>query len=266
MTLRWFKIGWRLLALCSLGLGASACKQAEAPPFLDHVDVVFEQGRASLSLEFFADLKLQLNAFAALEPYGFIQFAASTVDRGFVINSDLHVDIFRDPKYQKTIVDSLPNGTPFPSYVGSPLAAHDFHWSPQWTGTLYLGQDPGKRLFGASVNLSFVDKQFPKGLNITQTIRDGRDAIIGAVTFFGPRVNDLGRVVHPGGVFVVVNLNDLVTYGTDRGSVTVQQRVPIVVEGPLEIHNPGGADVSPQALLRLYEQTFAAGRESGLLK
>ena len=259
----------RLMVLASVLMGSVTtvgCNKGETRAFIDKVDVVFDRGRASLSFEFFPELSLQLSAFSQIEPYGYVQFAASTAERGFVINSDLHVDVFQDPRFQQSIVDTLPNGTPFPSYVNGRLGAYDFYWSPQWTGTLYVGVDPGKRLIGTSVNLSFVERQFPQDLNITQNIRDDRGTVIGVVTFFGPQINQVGRVVKPGGVFVLVNLNDLVSYGAPGAMTTVRHRVPIVMDGQLEIHNPNGADVSQEALFRLYEQTFAAGREAGLLK
>jgi hypothetical protein len=235
--------------------------------FLDSINVGFKDNRANLSFEFSPNFTLDLEVLKQIGNYGFVQFSPYTGTDGFRINSVLDGNVFLDSIFTGRIVSTLPNGTPFPSFVNAPLGAFDFQQGPKWSGTLYVSADLSKRLLGVSANLAFIDKSFPEGLNVTQRIKSGAK-VVGSATYFGPKLTSSGEIDRPGGIFVVVNLDEIVGLGSvlRANSDTGMAQLPIAIDPEVEVHTMDGRPVDSGALTEIYFNLLAKGLDAGVLK
>lgn len=259
----------QILAAWVAGCGAmtlSGCNGSTASQLVREIQAELADGRVDLAVEFTGDLSLNLEVLSRIGDYGTVQFVPSGNETGFTILLDLSVESYADPGLVDNIVRSLPNGTPFPSYVDTAISAFEFARDKDWSGLIYLGLEPGKRLLGTSVNLEFLNGSFPPGVNITQRIRGRNNTILGSVTFFGPAVDSSGSVTAPGGIFVAVGLNAILS---QTGQVNSLQgghaTIPVTVDPEMEVYNPQGADLSDAELARLYQLVIDQGRAAGVI-
>ncbi len=169
----------------------------------------------------YLDLKIEFNKATSINTefsvpildYGKVSFSPENDNSGFTLGFAVNLKYIEDQdilRLEKT--RKLPNGEPMPSYVQADVARLHFTTpSDKVSDSVYLGLDARAMYLGNAVELNVFDANFPSGLVISQRILDKQQRSLGVVTFFGPKVVN-GQVVAPGGIFLMTNITDLVTY------------------------------------------------------
>lgn len=173
-----------------------------------------ENNQISVELEFNRDLTLNTDVIVPILEYGSVSLFSSDEEHGLRIAAALNMDAFVDSRILRLErTRKLPNGQPMSTYVTTDVARL---WvratkNAKVAASAYLGLDPEKVYVGTSVELSFLDANFPQGLVLSQRIRDDRGRMLGVITLFGPEVENK-KVIAPGGVFFITNASDLAAY------------------------------------------------------
>ena len=170
----------------------------------------FQDGKAAFAVLFSPDFTLSMENRSPVGKYGEIAFVpGTTADFGFKFDAILNVGAYLDTTINKTKVNRLPNGAPFPSYIGSSLSRYEFVNKTNFSGNVYLGSDVGKRYLGTAVALNFLSDSIPSGIALSQSLYNAKKERVGVATVYGPVV-DKGGVVAPGGLFGAINLSTTV--------------------------------------------------------
>lgn len=256
-------------ALASVAIISSmslySCGESEGQDIVKNLKVVFQQSLAKLDVEFAGNITLNVELTVPVEDYGFVTFVPSTASEGFRIITSLDLSIFEDLRFQTGRTSTLPNGVPFPSYVGTELATYRLKPLDKFGAILYLGVQETNRFIGATVELGFIDEDFPPGATISQKFVDEKGEVLGVVTLYGPRFDEFGNMTAPGGLFAASNLSNLIGgIISEDGTRLVNQ--PTVKPSEVEIQIPGEENPSPAELQELYERFMERGREAGLIR
>jgi hypothetical protein len=213
--------------------------------------------RVELGLEFQKELELNTDLIVPIKDYGEIKLLAPYGTKGLQITGSLNLDMFLDPDFiHMERTRFLPNGGSMSSYVETNLARIRFQPHDSIGTSLYLGvDDTSKRYLGTSIELGFIDQNFPQGLIISQRLNDSMNRPLGVITFYGPKVEN-GRLIAPGGLFFVTNLTDLHAYKKDPSTLNDHRLIP---DTKTEINDPYKKMLSDprkiQNLLDLYERS-----------
>ena len=256
-----------LLLICS-ALSLQSCGESGGTnQFLKNFIAAFSQGKASLDVEFTRTVNINIGILKQIGDYGTMQFIPGTAGKGFRIKADLDVSVFADPNITLNRVSELPNGTPFPEFITSPeLASYKFVDNGNWSGELYLGLEAGKKYLGASLSLNFVSQVFPVGLNIFVPLFSQDETEIGTLIFYGPQVDALGNVIEPGGIFVIVNLSDLIGgSGVTRVGDKLVNHIKVIDEGKIGVWSRDGRDLDLTDMKILYNRFRLYGQRAGLI-
>lgn len=227
------------LALFSIGAVTTGCGTGEGQQLVRNFQWTLADNAVTLDTEFSTEVTLNVEVEVPVKEYGVIRFVPATAEKGFRIVTDLNLGAFVDSeilRLRKTA--TLPNGRPFHTFVASELNELRFKLPERPTAYGYFGLETGKRYLGAAVDLTFVDKEFPEGLSVSQQIVDSSQRVLGVVTLYGPQMEN-GTVKVPGGVFLVTNLSTL-SHGPSGQSAGGLQPSPFEVTGPnaSEYQNP----------------------------
>jgi hypothetical protein len=170
----------------------------------------FQDGKAAFSVLFSPDFTLNMENRSPVGKYGEIAFVpGTTADYGFKFDASLNVGAYLDATINRTKVTRLPNGAPFPSYIGSSLSRYEFVNKAKFSGNVYFGSEVGKRYLGTAVALNFLSDNIPSGIALSQSLYNAKNERVGVATVYGP-VMDQGGMVAPGGLFGAINLSTTV--------------------------------------------------------
>lgn len=190
-----------------------------------------------LALDVHFNKSLTLNAAFTIPilNYGSFSVLASSPDQGFGIGGTLNLDVVDDQQVvtlSKTRL--LPNSQPMPEYVRTAVAQLRFKGGDIYFD-VYLGLDDLDHIYvGLAVELPFINQDFPSGLVLTQVINDMNNRPLGAVTLYGPNVQN-GNLVVPGGFMVITNASDLEKYMSGNGQpVGVMAQSNALINAPLK--------------------------------
>ena len=245
----------------------SGCGSAEDQQFIKNLSYNIELEHSSIEAEFSEQVDINIEMHRALGEYGTMSFFPSDGVKGFRIAIEIDHSAFLDDKMIPKTTNRLPNGTLFPRYVEGSLGQLSVHNSEKFAAYLYLGLSEEKKYVGSAIALNFIDDSFPSGLTISQYIKNKQGQTIGAVSLYGPKLKD-GKLVEPGGIFFVSNINDLkgtpglMAVNSDGLNVAyLDAEDGFIVDGP----NSRKYD-SDRELYKLFKKFKKEGRKDGTLK
>jgi hypothetical protein len=246
-----------LTAACGGGTGS--------PNLVSNFAFEYKDGDAILDIGFSQDFSLNLEVTKTIKDYGAISFIPGIGDRGFTIRALLSAKAWVDGVLTINKTNRLPNGSPFPSYIGTQLSTFEFVNEPKFSGLLYLGTEPQKKYIGTTVAMNFVSQNFPSGLAVSQRLLNNKGEIVGVATAYGPLLDKNGNVVQPGGLFAAANLS---TIFPGVGVVPANQagKMEIHTDGSLEISAPAGVKVSDEQALDFLLKFKKEGKRAGMFK
>ncbi len=194
----------------------------------------------NLRVDFNSNTELNLETTIPVKKYGNIQLIPGIDGSGFTIGFDLNLEIIR----AKEILDlrrtrNLPNGMPMTRYVKTELAKLKVKETEKYATSLYVGPDENHVYLGVALELSFLDDDFPPGLVLNQWVRDNQRRPLGVVTLYGPKVRN-GKLRSPGGIFLVTNVGDLISYLREENKPSYQSLVAqntMELGSPMEVYN-----------------------------
>ena len=198
-----------------------------------------------LDVEFNSLFELNLEATIPIKNYGSLRFSPAAGNKGFLIGFELNYKALEDDeitRVRKTRL--LPNGQPMSRYITEDLLWIQFKKKKKIRPSLYLGSSFDNFYLGSSLELSFMDDDFPEGLTITQWVRDDQGRVLGVVTLYGPKL-DGSRVKVPGGLFFATNITHLIAYAEEdaKSSILPQmggsKSLDAYSEGALEVRRDG---------------------------
>jgi hypothetical protein len=179
-----------------------------------------------LQLNFSDDVESDLGGSFPVKDYGTIEVEPSTPDSPFNVGFRLNLALvydgdFTDPVKFKPVRD-LPSGQPIP-IQGLDRAMVQVKLknevNPNFDVYAYVDV-VGKEWLGLALTLKFLNsKYFPAGLSISKNFLkgdDGRARGVGAV--FGPKVDNAGHMLVPGGIALFGNVRSLLKLGNANGS------------------------------------------------
>ena len=247
-----------LMALTACG-GSSGSQQVVKGYSFDYRD-----GDAILDVEFSQDFSLNLEITKAIKNYGAISFIPAEGNKGFSIRTTLSAGAWLDSVLTIERTNRLPNGAPFPSYLGSELSKFEFAKTDQFKGLLYLGTQPQMKYLGAAIALDFVSAKFPAGVAISQGLFNKKNQRIGVATVYGPLLDKDGKILQPGGLFAAANLSVL-TPGVGVAGFQGQEREAVHTNGELEIYKPANVKFSDEQAVDFLLKFKREGKKSGVL-
>src|SRR5262249_36358843 len=147
--------------------------------------------------------------------YGQILVTPSTASTPFSVGFDLNLNIVNDQNLvNMTPVTTLPTGQliPVPN-LNRAFAQVKMDKPVNSNFDVYVYADiSGKQWLGVAMVMNFVNnKYFPSGLSVSQGFvkgSDGNNQIWGA--FFGPKVDNNGNMLVPGGIALFANVLSLI--------------------------------------------------------
>ena len=225
----------------------------------------YKDGDALLDIGFSQDFSLNLEITKTIKDYGAISFIPGAGDTGFSIRALLATKAWLDDILTVNKTSRLPNGAPFPSYIGTQLSTFEFASESKFTGLLYLGTEPQKKYIGTTVALNFVSQNFPSGLTVSQRLFNGKNEIVGVATAYGPLLDKDGKVVQPGGLFAAANLSTIFP-GIGLASANKSGKMDIHTDGNLEIYAPAGVKVTDEQALDFLLKFKKEGKAAGVFK
>lgn len=221
-----------LIGTVGLGLTLSSCGGGERQ-FLDNFEYDLGEARISTMAEFSQDISLDLEVQAALGEFGTVNFIPNQSGAGFKVAIEFDLSGYVDEALALLpVATALPNGTRFHSFIETDLYTWKVYENSSTVASVYLGLEEGFYYLGAGAQLDFIDGDFPEGVTLSQRIYSG-DAVIGVVSFYGPKTDSAGNTLEPGGFFVATNvsaLDILPGFAAQSKAVTMDQ--DIIVNGP----------------------------------
>lgn len=165
------------------------------------------------NLVFAKDVKSDLGGSFSIKDYGTIDVQPSTPETPFNVGLRLNLDIVNDLefiRYQPTT--TLPAGQPLPTLINRAMAQVKLKNDISSNFDIYAYVDIlGKEWVGAVLTLKFLNNCFPAGISITKNfLKTKNGPARGVGTFFGPKLDDNGKMLVPGGMAVFVNAKALV--------------------------------------------------------
>jgi hypothetical protein len=171
---------------------------------------------------------LSLNADLDLMGYGNVYFRPESATENFKFGFKLDTAVFNKESWAGfKEVTNLPTGARFPTWMTMPLI--DVTSPPldtaeaQWH--FYFGTGDRKYV-GAGAILPRIDEKFPSA-DVSYTFKDKKGRVIVAAVVFGPWVDDAGKLVVPGGVFVATDLDSFLPKNSARGVATATPEIKI---------------------------------------
>lgn len=203
----------KTLVVLAAGLVLSSCGSDQEQLVKRFAYDIPENDVLSLEVEFNQDTELNTEFTVPILQYGSVGISPSNDNTGVILSANLNLKYIDN----EDIIDlertrRLPNGQRMSRYIEDDLARIRIKPHEKVHTSIYLGLNPENMYFGNSIELSFVDANFPAGLVISQRLRDHQNRQVGVVTFFGPHLTDDGQVSAPGGIFIATNVTDLVDY------------------------------------------------------
>jgi hypothetical protein len=196
----------RLIIAVGLGSFFVGCKQDVVNSF----GFSFQDGKAGFGVEFSPDFTISAESRSPIGKYGEVAFIPGNgTDYGIKFDASLNVGAYLDATIIKTKETRLPNGAPFPSYIGSALYRYEFVKNTKFSGNAYFGADVGKRYLGTAIAINELTNGIPAGFSLTQSLLNSNKERVGVATVYGPVVAN-GNVIAPGGVFGAINLSTTV--------------------------------------------------------
>jgi len=228
----------------------------------------YRAGDIIFDVNFSQDFSLNLEVASPIKNYGSISFIPGDNQSGFGIRAILATGAWLDGVLTIDKTNRLPNGAPFPSYVGSDLARYQFTKQDKFKGFLYLGTEVNKKYLGTAVALEFISKNFPAGIAISQSLFNNKNERVGVATVYGPQVDKDGNLLQPGGLFAAANLSTLVP---SMGVMSHQEdmavgNIPVYTNGKFEIHAPQGKTFTDEDALDFMIRFRREGEKAGVLK
>ena len=215
------------ISLIVLSIGASGCNSGNAlidgvtfsvPPNLETLKVQLNFATAIQS-----DLGGTFDVAASGTDYGTIEIEPSTGTNPFNVGFLLNLNIVNEQSYVNvTPVLDLPSGQPIPIPGLNRAFARvklDNQLNPNFDIYAYVDV-AGKQWLGLALTLKFINnKYFPAGLSVAQGFvkdHNGNNQIYGAV--FGPKVDNNGNLLVPGGIALFANAATLIA-GVEEGAL-----------------------------------------------
>lgn len=202
------KIKWSSLAALSVSaLAIVACNRSNQS-YIKDWSVQHQGSQLKVTASFDETYQIDGEAQVPYKNYGSI-FIGQNDSRQFTIGLDFNDNVFGDVDLKQ--VSALPTGVGFPSIVTGPLGVVDLLKDPgKWSISAYFGalsSSPSamKSLVGAGISLSGVDSSFPD-ITLTQNYFTKDNRRFGSLTIYGPKLDENKKVLVPGGIFVVADL------------------------------------------------------------
>lgn len=258
VTMKQLFLAGSLMALAACGGGGGSQKVVTGYSF-DYRD-----GDAILDVEFSQDFSLNLEITKAIKNYGAISFIPADGAKGFSIRTTLATDAWLDSILTIEKTNRLPNGAPFPSYLGSELSKFEFVKTDKFKGLLYLGTQPQLKYLGAAIALDFVSEKFPAGIAISQGLFNKKNERIGVATVYGPLFDKDGKLLQPGGLFAAANLSVL-TPKVGVAGFSEQAREVVHTNGDLEIYKPNNVKFTEEQAVDFLLKFKKEGKKAGVL-
>jgi hypothetical protein len=167
-----------------------------------------------------------------IQSYGSVFLNPYSTTEPFEAGFSLNLDILNDQSYVNIAPTSfLPNGTPIG--IGYALAQVTLDKPISTDFNLYAYLDvKNQDWLGMAAMFTFInDKNFPKGLSITQSLKtDSTGAAEIVAQAFGPTLNPDGTMKQPGGIAVFANVKELIADGLnpDHTMVVIPKEMPKV--------------------------------------
>lgn len=227
----------------------------------------YRAGDVIFDVNFSQDFSLNLEVASPIKNYGSISFIPGDNQYGFSIRAILATNAWLDGLLTIEKTNRLPNGAPFPSYVGSELGKYQFTNQDKFKGILYLGTEPKKKYLGSAIALDFMSKNFPAGIAISQSLYNKKNERVGVATVYGPQVDKDGNLLQPGGLFAAANLSTLVPSMGVMGSETEGTAdVAVYTDGVIEAYAPNGEKISDEKALDFLIQFRREGQKAGVIR
>lgn len=186
---------------------------SEEPQYLKHFVYDVKDNAVTLEAEFSSDMSFNTDLIVPVLEYGEVSMIANNDQYGFRLRTTLNMDALLDPEILSlSRTRKLPNQQPMSPYVETDLGRLRIRASDDVAASVYFGLEPDKFYLGSSVELNFIDEDFPAGLVMSQRIRDGRGRMLAVVSLYGPKLDDQGNLLAPGGLMVISNVSDLKRY------------------------------------------------------
>lgn len=191
----------------------------------------------------------------AFKNYGSINISQANNGQSSIevsLNTNAFIDVGLQP------VTTLPTGAAFPSIVQGAMNAIDLQNDlKKWDVQLYLSHQTdsdgtNRALVGVSIASRGVSTSF-SGLTLTQNYFNSNNLKFAAVSFYGPKLDTNGNTLVPGGVFLVADVNQLISSPH--------------VGSELEVTGSNAAQYqSPEAKQRLAYEFLKSAEEAGLIR
>jgi hypothetical protein len=259
-------------ASVSLAAVMVGCGGAQSQ-FIKAFSVKFIENDVQVTTEFAKAVPLNMELEVPVKNYGTVKLIPASGDKGFQIQTTLNSSAWIDKEFLSNPVNTLPSGAALPSFVSTSLGMKNVYKDKNFAANMYVGSQPEKKYLGASLELAFLGAKFPASLTLTQKIVDSSQREIGAVTLYGPKV-DNGVVLVPGGLFFVTDVqllsNQVKTSRFGQFAVTsVTHKIPLIPYDGVDVSSNDATTTreykKPQKLLHLYKLFNISGREGGLI-
>jgi len=249
-----------LVALTSCG--------SEQESIVGKMGVSLQGQEAVLDVEFSERIALDLEATIPVSKYGSIGMYPANDTRGFLLQARVNLGAFTDQDLFKGVTNTLPSGSPFPSYISTSLARVRVSNSPTFAADIYLGTQPEKLYLGVGLELKFVSGWMPEGLTLTQNIKDKSGKVLGVVSMYGPK-NSASPAI-PGGIFVASNISQFKATAQNFSSqnITVQKIEDMKSSGELIITGPRAPEYQNDnyKIWTLYQTFVKEAEKAGIVR
>lgn len=219
------KIFSKSILISFIGLGVSSCDTSSEDSFVKAFSYDLDSDSVLLSLEFNKDVEMEFDFNFSVKDYGQIEWNAPTFDTGLTLGVNLNLAAYGDQDFlsvEKT--KRYPNGKRMSSYIESDVLRVRFKPSDRIWTSMYLGTEPDLAYLGTSIELPYLDEDFPDGMILGQRVRNEIGQILGLIVFYGPELEG-DRVVNPGGLFFMTNLSDLDRYRRENNDLNRDYQV-----------------------------------------
>ncbi|MEW6057400.1 MAG: hypothetical protein AB1540_12380 [Bdellovibrionota bacterium] len=249
-----------ILVLTTVFLSAfSSCQH----PLISDVSYEIAANLESIKfrLNFAPGVTTDIGGTFPVKDYGTIEVEPSTPETPFNVGFRLNTSIFNDQELLDLApVTILPSGQPLPVALNRAMAQVKLKNEVDPNFDVYLYVDVLQREWlGLALTLKFINtKAFPPGLAVTRDFlqKNGRAQAVGAA--FGPRVDNQGKLVVPGGIAVFANVQELLSdarktkilNGTDSAGG------PFVFYGPDALHYSNSPEEA-QYLQEFFKQALS---------
>jgi hypothetical protein len=197
-------------------MGASGCKKG-GYKLISGVGYSVEPNLETIKVQmnFAPDVQSDMGGSYPIKDYGTIEIEPSSPDRPFNVGFRVNTAVFNDQDYVHfEPTRYLPSGQPIPATIDRALAQITLKKETGSNYDVYAYLDVAKaEWFGLAVTMKFLNqKNFPAGLSISQQFVKGKDGFSRvSAAVFGPRLDDKGNMIVPGGIAMFANIKGLIT-------------------------------------------------------